>query len=401
MQNAIIEESWGDGGSYALAKVAERLVAVPRDGEHNVSMYTLIRAWVRNNPSLPLAANLPPPLQRGPSDLATGGGEGTETDGVGKEGVSGNSEGRQQGLLSILPPQQAPTQLETDTTPPMYPLDDFDAQEPEEALRKLKDHWVAVRHYHQAIRRAKLSRHRERLQVLLGEPSLLHHPGSQLGLQPLQQQHPALLGLGSQLALQATGLGGGLAGLAQLGPGAGMLGPGFGGGSLQAGLGPAGVPQMQLGAPGQGQSGVGDPQAALAAVLALTQGTSSLDPNSAGGQAHIGSGNSVDNLGVLTQHQQQGQQPQQQSQALLGLPLVAPVANGGGGNSVLLNTGSMEALLALQQQLQQLPQAPQQQPPAQQGVVGLGQGTQSMQVDGVTAGAAGSNSHAMDISGGA
>lgn len=258
-----------------------------------------------------------------------------------------------------------------------------------------------MRHYHQAIRRAKLSRHRERLQVLLGEPSLLHHPGSQLGLQPLQQQHPVLLGLGSQLTLQATGLGGGLAGLAQLGPGAGLLGPGFGGGSLQGGMGPTGVPQMQLGAPGQSQQGVGDPQAALAAVLALTHGTPPLDPNGGSGQTHIGSGSSMDNLGILSQQQQAGQQAQQHSQSLLGLPLVAPAANGGGNNSALPHTGSMEALLALQQQLQQLPQAPQQLPLAQQGVAGLGQGVQSMQVDGGAAGGAGSNSHVMDISSGA
>ncbi|KAG2443333.1 hypothetical protein HYH02_009399 [Chlamydomonas schloesseri] len=386
MQGGSIEENWSDGGSYALGKVAERLVAVPRDGEVPVSMYTLIRAWVRNNPTLPLTTNLPPPLQRN-KDSAAGGGEGAVADGgMAKEGASGDSEGRQQGLLSILPPQQGPTQLETETTPPMYPLDDFDAQEPEEALRKLKDHWVAVRHYHQAIRRAKLSRHRERLQVLLGEPSLLHHPGSQLGMQPLQSQHPALLGLGSQLTLQATGLGGGLAGLAQLGPGSGLLGPGFGGSSLQTGLGPAGVPQMQLGAPSQqGQQGVGDPQAALAAVLALAQGTAPLDSNASVGQAHIGASSGMDNLGVLAQSQQAGQQSQQQSQQLLGLPLVAPVANGGGNNSAMMNTGSMETLLALQQQLQQLPQAPQQSQ-AQQGVAGMGQ---SMQIEGGAAGGAG------------
>ncbi len=53
-----------------------------------------------------------------------------------QEGAPGDSEERQQGLLSILPPQQAPTQLETETTPPMYPLDDFEAQEPE--VRTLK-----------------------------------------------------------------------------------------------------------------------------------------------------------------------------------------------------------------------------------------------------------------------
>eukprot|EP00198_Chlamydomonas_reinhardtii_P003747 XP_001693083.1 predicted protein [Chlamydomonas reinhardtii] len=351
MQNSSVEENWGDGGGYALVKVAERLVAVPRDGEQPVSMYTLIRAWVRNNPTLPLTADLPPPLQRGPTEPASGAGEGTEADGSKvKEGVPGDTEGRHQGLLSILPPQQAPTQLETDTTAPMYPLDDFDAQEPEEARRKLKDHWVAVRHYHQAIRRAKLSRHRERLQVLLG---------------------------------------------------AGLLGPGFGGGSLQGGMGPTGVPQMQLGAPGQSQQGVGDPQAALAAVLALTHGTPPLDPNGGSGQTHIGSGSSMDNLGILSQQQQAGQQAQQHSQSLLGLPLVAPAANGGGNNSALPHTGSMEALLALQQQLQQLPQAPQQLPLAQQGVAGLGQGVQSMQVDGGAAGGAGSNSHVMDISSGA
>lgn len=177
----------------------------------------------------------------------------------------------------------------------------------QDALRKFKQHWVAVRQYHQALRAAKLSRHRERLVALLGEPSLLQPPpgmgpplpmpmqppglglgigllslgmgsNSQHALQQQQQlqqlQHFDMLGLTPQvMAEQMTE--GGLPGLAELqaaglGPTAGTgLGLGMGlqpsAAGFSVGRGEGGITAMEA-APG---CGIVDAQAALATLLSL------------------------------------------------------------------------------------------------------------------------------------
>ncbi|EFJ40690.1 hypothetical protein VOLCADRAFT_108037 [Volvox carteri f. nagariensis] len=141
-----MEEFWDNNGPYALAKLADRLATPqplpPQQQQHP-------------DPQQQQPPAAPPP-QPPAHDL------------------------QPNGLLSILPPVLPPTALETETAPPTYPLDDFEALEPElpgwlglslaellacgfrfaEALRKFKQHWVAVRQYHQALRAAKLSRHR-------------------------------------------------------------------------------------------------------------------------------------------------------------------------------------------------------------------------------------------------
>ncbi|GIL79139.1 hypothetical protein Vretimale_16675 [Volvox reticuliferus] len=315
-----MEEIWDSNGPYALAKLADRMVSVPRDNEAQISLYALCRAWVRNNPSLPLLAETPPQQQPELKDAAARPGDAAGTIAT-DEGLQAGvqppqapppphlendqQQAQQQqqqtlpldaqpnGLLSILPPVLPPTLLETETAPPNYPLDDFDAQEPEEALRKFKQHWTAVRQYHQALRAAKLSRHRERLVALLGEPSLLQpqvlqmqmqasglviNPQQFLQQQQLQQMHQVgMLGLPTQVLLDQMP-NGGLTNLSAF-HGAGLVvGPGPGGGlptGLQGGPMPGmvnfGVGPSATGfvAGGAGVSNVVDAQAALATIMNL------------------------------------------------------------------------------------------------------------------------------------
>ncbi|GLI65806.1 hypothetical protein VaNZ11_009429 [Volvox africanus] len=336
-----MEEFWDSNGPYALVKLADRMVSVPRDNEAQISLYALCRAWVRNNPSLPSLAEL--------KDAAARPGDATGTIAI-DDGPQAGVQPQQQhqesdelqaqqqhhhqtlpldaqpnGLLSILPPVLSPTLLETETAPPAYPLDDFDAQEPEEALRKFKQHWTAVRQYHQALRTAKLSRHRERLVALLGEPSLLQpqvmqmqmqasglviNPQQLLQQQQLQQLQAGMLGLPTQVLLDQMP-NGGLANLSAF-QGAGLVvGPGPGGGlptALQGGP-MSGMVNFGVGpsasgfvAGGGGINNVADAQAALATIMNL-------------GAADTGAG---------AQHQQpQLLQLQQQQLGLVGDGLTA------------------------------------------------------------------------------
>ncbi|GIL61327.1 hypothetical protein Vafri_15793 [Volvox africanus] len=339
-----MEEFWDSNGPYALVKLADRMVSVPRDNEAQVSLYALCRAWVRNNPSLPPVAETPPQQQPELKDAAARPGDAPGTiamDDGPQAGVQPPPQhqqsdelqaqqhhhhqtlpldGQPNGLLSILPPVLSPTLLETETAPPNYPLDDFDAQEPEEALRKFKQHWTAVRQYHQALRTAKLSRHRERLVALLGEPSLLQpqvlqmqmqasglviNPQQLLQQQQFQQLQAGMLGLPAQVLLDQMP-NGGLTNLATF-QGAGLVvGPGPGAG-LPTGLqgGPmSGMVNFGVGpsasgfvAGGAGISNVADAQAALATIM------------------NLGAADTV----TVTQHQQpQLLQLQQQQLGLVG-----------------------------------------------------------------------------------
>ncbi|KAG2492848.1 hypothetical protein HYH03_009002 [Edaphochlamys debaryana] len=325
-----MEDFFGAEAPYALAHLAGRTVPIPRDNERQYSLYTLCRAWVRNNPALPLTADSTSPLQQ----LLPGSGNGTQ-------GLDGGLSKEQGGLISILPKPSEPTILEKETTPPTYPLDDFERQEPEEALRKLREHWIAVRQYHQALRRAKLSRHRERMQLLLGEPSVLN-------------QHSAQMGLASALS---NGVGmSGLSGLS----------PAF----LSSGLSPG----LMSGASGSSASGSGhasaevllrmqDPatQQALANLAALV--------NLGGMQAAGGGADAAAAAAAAAAHAQaqaQGQQvplgqPLQIGSAEGAGVLSAPLANGAGaagaaGQPQALGMAGMDVLFALQQQLGQVPQ---------------------------------------------
>ncbi|GFR49655.1 hypothetical protein Agub_g11797 [Astrephomene gubernaculifera] len=387
-----MEECWDDTGPYALAKLADRVVPVPRDEEAQVSLYALCRSWVRNCPSLPLVADGPPPTQRDTKEAAVRLGEGAGArangDGLAGQGpppqqeAHGQQEAQQGGLLSILPPPLPPTSLETDTCAPTYPWDDFETREPEEALRKFKDHWMSVRQYHQSVRRAKLSRHRQRLQVLFGEESMLqpqtlavashptaqpptsHHPqqavqGQQHPQQPLlppphqnhEQAGAALAGPLQDPMSMANGAAHGLVQQVGLGSFQGSLVlpglmPGGGGDPRDAGLG--GIPGGASGGP----VSAAEAQAALAAIMNLGQLDSGVD------------------TAMQQQGQQQGQQPPLFPQQL-GLPVLAPPALGGNGSTAapplpsghtsagLLGLQPMDMLLALQQQQQQLAALPQ------------------------------------------
>ncbi|GLC38142.1 hypothetical protein PLESTB_000260700 [Pleodorina starrii] len=403
-----MEEYWDNNGPYALAKLADRLVPIPRDNEAQVSLYALCRAWVRNNPALPLVAEAPSPQQSYSRDAAAraGGAAGTSLNGEALQaGAAQQSQAaaaplqaqqpqpqldsqapaaqqplqaslphdpQADGLLSILPPVLPPTALETSTAPPTYPLDDAEAAEPEEAMRKFKDHWVAVRQYHQALRSAKLSRHRERLLLLLGEPSLLQPQAGPMGSmqqQPLPMSMPMQMAMQMQMAGIAAPpglvMGGGLGQLAALGPdqlaaaaaanGVGMPGlmfPGPAGQGLGLAPGVAGFAVSQAGDAGGAPVAVSsaDAQAALATIMGL--GPAVL-PTDSSVRQQLGEGG--DGIPGAAQLLQLGQQQQQlflqlQHQQQLGL-LAGEPAVGAAGQMTMLPP--MEALQALQQQHQQ------------------------------------------------
>ncbi|PNH11161.1 hypothetical protein TSOC_002013 [Tetrabaena socialis] len=344
-------EGWSNSAPYTVAVLSDRAVPVPRDPDAPYSLYALSRAWVRNDPSIPLSASGPSPLVPELHVKLEAGGDDAAQEGQQQQQQQQETrQQHQQALMSILPPPLPPTPLETDTLPPAYLLDDFEALEPEDALRKFKDHWVGVRQYHQAARRAKLSRYRERLHVLLGEPSA-----------PQQRSAVAAQAQGQQLLLLQQQLAGGgsmAAALAQAGfAGAGapgLGGPGGGGGQAQA---QAAAHGLAL-APGSAEAllRAQDPanQAqALAAILGLAQ------------QFHPGGAAQGEAAAAASQQQQQ-----QQALGVGGVLQHLGLANGDaqGHPQGVVSLEMLLALLpqggALSQQQQQTQEQQQQQQPA-------------------------------------
>jgi hypothetical protein len=134
------------GWDNALQRAPRVITVIDRqlnivDDSTNQSLYTLCRKWIHNDPDLD-AQPIP------------------ET-----------------ASLS-LPPQP---KADTEPYPPAPTFaEEADSYDAEKALRRLKDHWVNVRHHQQAKQRHQSLRHRHRLSMLIS-----NHPNQ-------QQQPPTL-----------------------------------------------------------------------------------------------------------------------------------------------------------------------------------------------------------------
>eukprot|EP00955_Chlamydomonas_euryale_P100038 365255-Chlamydomonas_euryale.AAC.17 len=198
-----VSPGWDVGDSIKVTRmitVTDRQLHVSDDGDP-ASAYTLSRKWVQNDPELemqtvPEAATIAlPPLPRSepvveePAPICEERSEKYEAEVRHREK---SLVGVPYSVRCLISTVMACTCQRTCVSVCLNGV--------QKALHDLKEHWVAVRHHHQAMTRKKALRHRARLAALLEKNGMLQQHQHQSLKQQQQLQQPAEADVAAGLA---------------------------------------------------------------------------------------------------------------------------------------------------------------------------------------------------------